>query len=103
MSIIALIIVIAGSFFVGMVVASMVVVHQCGDACDDHCYMRKKKIQHVKNFKKPDAILYMCDGKACDRPSTSCGTECFHTTDVRHARNFDPQYHNEGQYWERKE
>lgn len=29
-------------------------------------------------------VLYLCDRKACE----TCSPECFHTTDIRHARNF---------------
>jgi len=29
-------------------------------------------------------ILYLCDRRACK----TCGPECFHTTDITHAKNF---------------
>lgn len=32
-------------------------------------------------------ISYICDGKACKDPK-SCQVECFHTTDIRHAKSF---------------
>lgn len=47
------------------------------------------------------AILYLCDRKACE----NCSSECKHTTDIRHAINFQ-QYHADGveagDFWEKE-
>ena len=47
------------------------------------------------------AILYICDRKACE----NCNKECKHTTDIRHAVNFE-QYHADGveagDFWEKE-
>ena len=47
------------------------------------------------------AILYICDRKACE----NCNKECKHTTDIRHAVNFE-QYHADGveagDFWEQE-
>ena len=47
------------------------------------------------------AILYLCDRKACE----NCHEECKHTTDIRHAVNFE-QYHADGvevgNFWEKE-
>ena len=47
------------------------------------------------------AILYICDRKACE----NCNKECKHTTDIRHAANFE-QYHADGveagDFWEKE-
>ena len=47
------------------------------------------------------AILYICDRKACD----NCSDMCKHTTDIRHAVNFE-QYHADGveagDFWEKE-
>ena len=46
------------------------------------------------------AILYLCDRKACE----NCSGICKHTTDIRHAVNFE-QYHADGietgDFWEK--
>lgn len=35
-----------------------------------------------------ESIAYVCDEKACEEcGSNTCG-ECYHTTDIRHAKNF---------------
>lgn len=33
-------------------------------------------------------IFYICDGQACGEPSGACGNDCFHTSDINHAKNF---------------
>lgn len=33
----------------------------------------------------PD-VLYLCDAEACNK---SCSTECNHTSDIHHAKNFE--------------
>lgn len=47
------------------------------------------------------AILYLCDRKACE----NCHEECKHTSDIRHAINFE-QYHADGveagDFWEKE-
>ena len=47
------------------------------------------------------AIFYLCDRKACE----NCSSECKHTTDIRHAINFQ-QYHADGveagDFWEKE-
>lgn len=36
-------------------------------------------------------IFYLCDRRACEKCNAHCGGEaqCKHTTDIRHARNFE--------------
>lgn len=36
----------------------------------------------LKRSKTP--VLYLCDRRACDK----CSPECFHTSDIRHAKHF---------------
>ena len=35
-----------------------------------------------------DEIAYVCDGMACDECGIFGERECYHTTDIRHAKNF---------------
>lgn len=46
--------------------------------------------------KSPKKVLYLCDEEQCE----NCSTECKHTTDIDHARNFNKEY---GIYVEKEE
>lgn len=54
----------------------------------------KKDIKQLKEFKMSreeasPAVMYICDGKACEKCGAALGdSECTHTSDVRHAKNF---------------
>lgn len=43
-------------------------------------------------------VLYLCDGKSC--VDTCSGTECKHTSDITHAKNFVKS--DDGSYWEKE-
>lgn len=47
------------------------------------------------------AILYLCDRKACE----NCHEECKHTSDIRHAVNFEQDHADGvevGNFWEKE-
>ena len=47
------------------------------------------------------AILYLCDRKACE----ICNEECKHTSDIRHAINFEQDHADGvevGNFWEKE-
>lgn len=47
------------------------------------------------------AILYLCDRKACE----NCHEECKHTSDIRHAINFEQDHADGvevGNFWEKE-
>lgn len=39
-------------------------------------------------------VLYLCDRRRC----LNCGPECFHTTDITHAVNYESD--GQGGFWE---
>lgn len=47
---------------------------------------RDAKIRDLEKTRKESVprIFYLCDRRACDK----CNLECFHTADIRHAKNF---------------
>lgn len=58
-------------------------------ALDDEPVTLEYLRQAVKEKKERDArpkVLYLCDHKACNKHGC---VECNHTTDVRHAKNFE--------------
>ena len=48
-----------------------------------------------------EKVAYICDGKACPNKPDGCQNICVHTTDVRHAVNFDLMDDGSG-YWAEK-
>lgn len=55
------------------------------------------EVDYREKDEHPTQVAYVCDNEAC---GAACSTECHHTTDVRHARNFECV--GENQYMEKE-
>lgn len=53
--------------------------------------LRSAMYDVLDQTKSDPNVAYICDGKidkCCNSQYPTCGDECFHTTDIRHAQNF---------------
>lgn len=61
-----------------------------------HEYIDDRNASYYPQQVRPQNIAYLCDGKACEKGCP--GTECHHTFDIDHAKNFEKL--QDGRYME---
>jgi len=69
-------------------------------SCRRWLLRNEKQPKRPKKPKPKPKALYLCDRKACSKPSSHCGVYCFHTSDLKHAISFEK---DGAWYFERRE